>query len=62
MDYENLDFENLSIEARVREARRLRDIAVGEALGSAFAAIGRGLKVLGKAVHELVSTQRPLHD
>lgn len=56
MDYENLDFENLSIEARVREARRLRDIAVGEALGSAFAAIGRGLKVLGKAVHELVST------
>lgn len=62
MDYENLDFEKLSIAERVREARRLRDIAAGEAIGSVFSAIGRGLKVLGKAMHELVSAQRPLHD
>lgn len=61
MDYENLDFENLSIEARVREAHRLRDIAAGEAIDSLFAAIGRGLSAIGRVLHTVVSVQRSLY-
>lgn len=61
MDYENLDFGNLSIEARVREARRLRDIAAGEAIAGAFAAIARGFKALGRSLHLVARAQRSLY-